>query len=124
VIAIIGDGGFQMNIQELGVVAQEKLPVKIVILNNSYLGMVRQWQELFFEERYSCTELSNPDFIKIAEGYGIEASKVTDRQQLDKAFMNMLKATGPYVLEIVVEKHGKVFPMVPAGAGVGDVRLS
>ncbi len=84
VIAVIGDGGFQMNIQELGVIAQENLPVKIFILNNDYLGMVRQWQELFFEQRYSFTELKNPDFIKIAEGYGIQAQRVENRDQLDQ----------------------------------------
>lgn len=123
VIAIIGDGGFQMNIQELGVVAQENLPLKIVILNNGYLGMVRQWQELFFEQRYSFTELKNPDFIKIAEGYGIPAQLVKHRSQLDQALNDMLNAKSPYLLEVAVEKQENVFPMVPAGCGVGEVRL-
>jgi acetolactate synthase I/II/III large subunit len=123
VIAVIGDGGFQMNIQELGVIAQEKLPVKMVILNNQYLGMVRQWQELFFDGRYSCTELHNPDFIKIAEGYGIRARKVTERAHLHEALDEMLAAEEAYLLEIVVEKQHKVFPMVPSGASVSDIRL-
>jgi acetolactate synthase-1/2/3 large subunit len=124
VIAIIGDGGFQMSIQELGVIAQEDLPVKIIILNNEYLGMVRQWQELFFEERYSFTKLKNPDFIKIAEGYGIEGRRVTERSELDHALTTLLEAKHPYLLEVLVETHGKVFPMVPTGASVGEIRLS
>lgn len=123
VIAVIGDGGFQMNIQELGVISQEHLPVKIVILNNQYLGMVRQWQELFFESRYSCTEMHNPDFVKIAEGYGIRARKVVDRSQLNEALDEMLEAKEAYLLEIVVEKQHKVFPMIPSGASVSEVRL-
>jgi acetolactate synthase-1/2/3 large subunit len=124
VIAIIGDGGFQMNIQELGVIVQENLPIKIVLLNNGYLGMVRQWQELFFDARYSFTELKNPDFIKIADGYGIQARRVQNREQLEKAINQMLNAKEPYLLEVVVEKQGNVFPMVPSGAGVDEVRLS
>jgi acetolactate synthase-1/2/3 large subunit len=124
VIAIIGDGGFQMNIQELGVVAQENLPVKIIILNNGYLGMVRQWQELFFEERYSFTELKNPDFVKVAEGYAIPAQRVTERSDLSHALDDLLTADGPYLLEVVVKQQENVFPMIPAGAGVGDIRLS
>ncbi len=124
VIAIIGDGGFQMNIQELGVVAQENLPIKMVILNNGYLGMVRQWQELFFEKRYSFTELKNPDFIKIAEGYGIPGKVVRVRSELAAALDEMLHAKTPYLLEIIVEKQENVFPMVPAGCGVSDVRLT
>ncbi len=124
VIAIIGDGGFQMTIQELAVIAQEKLPVKIVILNNGYLGMVRQWQELFFERRYSFTELNNPDFIKIAEAYGIKARKVAERSQLLTMINEMLETDEPYLLEVVVEREENVFPMMPSGAGVGEVRLS
>lgn len=124
VIAIIGDGGFQMNIQELGVVAQENLPVKIIILNNGYLGMVRQWQELFFEERYSFTELKNPDFVKVAEGYAIPAQRVTERTHLREVLDVFLNAEGPYLLEVVVEQQENVFPMIPAGAGVADIRLS
>ncbi|MGL4539451.1 MAG: biosynthetic-type acetolactate synthase large subunit [Candidatus Rhabdochlamydia sp.] len=123
VVAIVGDGGFQMNIQELGVISQEHLPVKIIILNNQYLGMVRQWQELFFECRYSCTEMHNPDFIKISEGYGILARKVVDRSELNGALDEMLEAREAYLLEIVVEKQHKVFPMIPSGASVSEVRL-
>ncbi|MFT3742265.1 MAG: biosynthetic-type acetolactate synthase large subunit [Gammaproteobacteria bacterium] len=124
VIAIIGDGGFQMNIQELGVIAQENLPVKIVILNNSHLGMVRQWQELFFEERYSFVQLKNPDFVKIAEGYGIAGQRVSDGTELDAALETLLNYPGPYLLEIMVEMEENIFPMIPAGCGVGEIRLS
>lgn len=124
VIAIIGDGGFQMNIQELGVLAQENLPVKIIILNNSHLGMVRQWQELFFAERYSFVELKNPDFIKIAEGYGISGRKVENREQLPTALDELLNIDKPYLLEVIVENQENIFPMIPSGAGVGDIRLS
>ena len=123
-IAIIGDGGFQMNIQELAVLAQEGLNVKILILNNEYLGMVRQWQELFFEQRYSFTELMNPNFVKIAEAYSIPAMRVSEEADLDKALETMLNADSSFLLEVMVEKQGKVFPMVPAGCGVGEIRLS
>ena len=124
VIAIIGDGGFQMNIQELGVIAQENLAVKIVILNNSHLGMVRQWQELFFSERYSFVQLKNPNFVKIAEGYDIKAHKVADSDDLSAALDEMLNFDGPYLLEVVVEMEENIFPMVPSGCGVGEIRLS
>ncbi|WP_058442818.1 biosynthetic-type acetolactate synthase large subunit [Legionella brunensis] len=124
VVAVIGDGGFQMTIQELGVINQEHLAVKIIILNNSYLGMVRQWQELFFEERYSCTSLQNPDFIKIAAGYGIRARRVESREQLEQAIDEMLASKEAYLLDIVVEQHSVVFPIIPSGAGVDEVRLS
>ena len=123
VIAVIGDGGFQMTLQELGVVSQEKLPVKILILNNQYLGMVRQWQELFFEERYSFTAMHNPDFVKIAEAYGIRARKVTDRKDLSDALTEMLESKEAYLLEVVVEKQHNVFPMIPPGASACEVRL-
>lgn len=123
VVAIVGDGGFQMNIQELGVIAQEKLPVKMIILNNQYLGMVRQWQELFFEGRYSMTEMHNPDFVMIAKGYGIRSSKVVERADLNAALDEMLAAEEAYVLEILVEKQGNVFPMIPSGASVSEIRL-
>ncbi len=123
VIAVIGDGGFQMTMQELGVVSQEKLPVKIVILNNQYLGMVRQWQEMFFEGRYSFTKMQNPDFIKIAEGYGIRARKVTDRAELEEAIEEMLASKEAFLLEVVVENQHKVFPMLAPGDAVSDVRL-
>lgn len=123
VVAIIGDGCFQMTLQELGTIAQSKLPVKIVILNNNYLGMVRQWQELFFENRYSFVELENPDFVTIAKGFGITGTKITDREFLDDAVNIMLASTTPYLLEIIVEKEQNVFPMVPAGAAVDEIRL-
>lgn len=124
IIAVIGDGGFQMNIQELGVLAQEGLNIKILILNNEYLGMVRQWQEMFFEKRYSFTEMLNPNFVKIAEAYSIPAMRVSAAADLDAALETMLNAKNSFLLEVMVEKQGKVFPMVPAGCGVGEIRLS
>ena len=123
VIIIVGDGGFQMNIQELAVLTQENLCVKIIILNNEYLGMVRQWQELFFEKRYSFTDLVNPDFIKIAEAYSIPALRVEDESELSNGLDALLKAETSFLLEVMVEKQGKVFPMVAAGTGVSDIRL-
>lgn len=123
VVAVIGDGGFQMTIQELGTIAQNKLPVKIVLLNNNFLGMVRQWQQLFFEKRYSFTELSNPDFLMITKGFGIEGQKVTSRDNLDTAIQEMIDHNGPYLLEVVVEKEDNVFPMVPSGASVSHILL-
>lgn len=123
VIAIIGDGGFQMTLQELGTIWQSGLDVKIVILNNNFLGMVRQWQQLFFDKRYSFTELKNPDFIKISEGFGIEALKVTERENLDDAIKTMLKHDGSFLLEVVCEKESNVFPMIPSGCAVDEIRL-
>lgn len=124
VIAVIGDGGYQMTIQELGTIFQNKTGVKIVVLNNEFLGMVRQWQELFFENRYASTEMTNPDFVKIAEGYHIPATRVTDRANLADAVKTMLETDGPYFLEVCVEKENNVFPMIPTGASVSDIRLS
>jgi len=123
VVAVIGDGGYQMTIQELGTIMQYKIPVKILVLNNNFLGMVRQWQELFHGKRYSFTEMDNPDFVKIAEAYSIEANKVTKREDLASALHDMLRATGPYFLEALVGKEDNVFPMVPAGASVSDILL-
>jgi acetolactate synthase-1/2/3 large subunit len=123
VIAIAGDGGIQMTLQELGTISQYNIPVKIVILNNHFLGMVRQWQQLFFEKRYSFTEMTNPDFPKIAEGFGIDSEKVSERADLDKAINKMLASGGPYLLEIEVEKEDNVFPMVPSGESVTNIRL-
>ncbi len=123
VIAVIGDGGFQMTIQELGTIAQNKLPVKIIILNNNFLGMVRQWQQLFFKKRYSFTELQNPDFIMISKGFGIEGHKVEVREDLEESIQKMIDHPGPYVLEVVIEKEDNVFPMVPSGASVSEVIL-
>jgi acetolactate synthase-1/2/3 large subunit len=123
VVAIIGDGGFQMTIQELGTIAQYKLPVKIILLNNQFLGMVRQWQELFFESRYANTGLYNPDFSRISEGFGVPAKKITDRADLDSALDELLATEGPGLLEVEVQKEGNIFPMVPAGATISDIRL-
>jgi acetolactate synthase-1/2/3 large subunit len=123
VVSISGDGGFQMTIQELGTISQYKLPVKMILLNNQFLGMVRQWQELFYDKRYASTGLTNPDFGKISEGFGVPAMKVTERQDLDKALDDLLAIEGPCLLEIEVRQEGNVFPMVPAGASVSDIRL-
>ena len=123
VVAIIGDGGYQMTIQELGVIFQHKLPVKIVVLNNDHLGMVRQWQELFFESRYASTVMTNPDFVKIAEGYHIKAKRVVERGELKAAIAEMIASVDPYFLEVKVEREDNVFPMVPSGASVSDIRL-
>lgn len=124
VVAIIGDGGFQMTIQELGTIFQTKVPVKIVVLNNEFLGMVRQWQQLFFDKRYASTEMINPNFIAIAEGYYIKAKKVTKREDLDAAVAEMMASKESYFLEVMVEKENNVFPMIPTGASVSDIRLS
>ena len=124
VICVVGDGGIQMTIQELGTIKQTKAPVKIVLLNNNYLGMVRQWQQMFFDKRYSFTELDNPDFIMLAEAYGIKAQKVSDRADLQEAVEDMLIHDGPYFLEVVVEKEDNVFPMIATGCSVEEVRLS
>jgi len=123
VVAVIGDGGYQMTIQELGSIFQNKVPVKIVVLNNEFLGMVRQWQQLFFEKRYASTEMVNPNFVAIAQGYYIEAKKVTKREDLASAVKEMIDSDAPYFLEVCVEKEGNVFPMVPSGASVSDIRL-
>ena len=124
VVAIIGDGGYQMTIQELGTIFQQQVPVKIVVLNNEFLGMVRQWQQLFFDKRYASTEMTNPNFIAIAEGYYIKARKVTKRVELAEAVKEMIASKESYFLEVCVEKEDNVFPMIPAGASVSDVRLS
>lgn len=123
VVAVIGDGGFQMTIQELGTIAQNKLPIKIIVLNNNFLGMVRQWQQMFFDRRYSFTELHNPDFITIAKGFGIEGHKVEVRDDLETGINKMIEHRGPYLLEVIIEKEDNVFPMVPTGASVSDIVL-
>jgi acetolactate synthase I/II/III large subunit len=123
VVAVIGDGGYQMTVQELGTIMQYKIPVKILVLNNSFLGMVRQWQQLFHEKRYSFTEMVNPNFVKLAEAYDIPARKVEKREDLVDALQEMLQTRGPYFLEAVVGKEDNVFPMVPAGGCVSDVLL-
>jgi acetolactate synthase I/II/III large subunit len=124
VVAIIGDGGFQMNIQELGTIFQSQVPVKIVVMNNEFLGMVRQWQELFFDNRYASTKMINPNFIAIAEGYHIKSKKVINREDLDAAVAEMMASKDSYFLEVMVEKENNVFPMIPTGASVSDMRLS
>lgn len=123
VVAIIGDGGYQMTIQELGTIFQNKTPVKIVVLNNDHLGMVRQWQELFFESRYASTVMSNPDFVKIAEGYDITSKRVSERKDLQAAVKEMMASKEAFFLEVKVEKEDNVFPMIPSGASVSDIRL-
>ncbi|HDZ04778.1 hypothetical protein LCGC14_0198430 [marine sediment metagenome] len=123
VVAIIGDGGYQMTIQELGVIFQHRVPVKIVVLNNEHLGMVRQWQELFFEKRYASTVMVNPDFVKIAEGYSIEAKRISERKDLKSTIQKMMASKEPYFLEVKVQQEDNVFPMIPSGASVSDVRL-
>ena len=124
VIAVIGDGGYQMTIQELGTIFQTQVPVKVVVLNNDFLGMVRQWQQLFFDKRYASTEMINPDFVTIAKGYYLDSERVNERKDLRPAVERMIKSKKPYVLEICVEKEDNVFPMIPSGASVSDVRLS
>ncbi|MEL7145034.1 MAG: thiamine pyrophosphate-dependent enzyme, partial [Bacteroidota bacterium] len=123
VIAIIGDGGFQMTLQELGAIFQTQAAVKVIILNNQFLGMVRQWQQLFFDKRYSSTEMVNPDFVSIAAGFGIKGKSVDQRENLDQAVEEMFAHPGAFLLEVMVEKEDNVFPMVPTGASVSDVRL-
>jgi acetolactate synthase I/II/III large subunit len=123
VVMYSGDGGFQMTIQELGTILQENIGVKMVVLNNHFLGMVRQWQEMFFEERYSFTKMKNPDFIAIAKAYGIDGTEVLERKELDAAIADMLKDDKPYLLVVNVEMKGMVYPMVPAGGTVTNILL-
>ncbi len=123
VVSISGDGGYQMTIQELGTIFQQKAAVKVVVLNNDFLGMVRQWQQLFFDKRYAPTEMVNPNFVAIAEGYYIKAKKVTKREELADAVKEMMESKEAYFLEVCVEKEDNVFPMIPTGASVSDIRL-
>ena len=123
VVAVIGDGGYQMTIQELGTIYQQQIAVKIVVLNNDFLGMVRQWQQLFFDKRYASTEMVNPDFVTIAQGFRIKAKRVEKREELDAAVKEMMASKEPYFLEVCVEKEDNVFPMIPSGASVSDIRL-
>ena len=123
VVSISGDGGYQMTIQELGTIFQQKAAVKVVVLNNDFLGMVRQWQQLFFDKRYASTEMVNPNFVAIAEGYYIKAKKVTKREELADAVKEMMESKEAYFLEVCVEKEDNVFPMIPTGASVSDMRL-
>ncbi|MCD6597720.1 MAG: biosynthetic-type acetolactate synthase large subunit [Bacteroidales bacterium] len=123
VIGFTGDGGIQMTIQEFGTILQYKVPVKVVILNNSFLGMVRQWQDMFFDKRYASTELVNPDFIKIASGYGIAGKRVEERKDLSGSIDEMLAKKGAYILEVAVEKEGNIFPMIEPGSSVSEIKL-
>jgi len=124
VVAIIGDGGFQMTLQELATIHQTQCNIKIIILNNEFLGMVRQWQQLFFDKRYSSTQMINPDFVQIAKGFFIEAKSVSERENLSSAVEEMFQHDGAYLLEVKVEKEHNVFPMIPSGRGVDEIRLA
>ncbi|MCX6316286.1 MAG: biosynthetic-type acetolactate synthase large subunit [Bacteroidetes bacterium] len=123
VVAVIGDGGFQMTIQELGTIMQSGANVKIIILNNQFLGMVRQWQQLFHDKRYSFVDIASPDFVMVAKGYSIEGRKVSERAELKVALQQMMKHPGSYLLEVMVGKEDNVFPMVPQGCSVSEIRL-
>jgi len=124
VIAFIGDGGFQMTIQELGTILHFGMAVKLVILNNGFLGMVRQWQDMFFSKRYASTELVNPDFVTIAKAYGIPAGTVSEREDLKKSLEEMLNAAGPYILEVKIDREANVLPMIEPGASVSEITLT
>jgi len=123
VVAIIGDGGFQMTLQELGTIMQFGVDVKILILNNNFLGMVRQWQQLFHDRRYSSVDIESPDFVALARAYRIEGASVSRREDLAGAVHHMMAHQGPYLLEVMVGKENNVFPMVPQGCGVAEIRL-
>ena len=123
VIAVLGDGGFQMTMQELATIYQTQTKVKVLLLNNEFLGMVRQWQQLFFDKRYSSTEMINPDFQQVVKGFHIPTKKVTEREFLDEAIEEFINYDGAYFLEVMVGKENNVFPMVPSGAGVAEIRL-
>lgn len=123
VVAIIGDGGIQMTIQELGTIMQYGIDIKIMILNNRFLGMVRQWQQLFHEKRYSFVDIESPDFVTVAKGYRIEGNSISKREDLKNALETMINHKGAYLLEVMVGKENNVFPMVPQGCGVGEIRL-
>jgi acetolactate synthase-1/2/3 large subunit len=122
-VAIIGDGGFQMTIQELGTIMQSEIDVKIMILNNQFLGMVRQWQQLFHDKRYSFVDIASPDFVQVAKGYKIPGQSVSKREDLKKAITEMLNTKGAYLLEVMTGKENNVFPMVPQGCSVAEIRL-
>lgn len=124
VVAIIGDGGFQMTLQELGTILQSDVDIKIIILNNRFLGMVRQWQQMFFEKRYSFTEMVSPDFVALAKAYSIEATKIEARTDLKESLLKMLNHNGSYLVEVMVAKEENVFPMMTTGASVSEVRLN
>lgn len=123
VIAVMGDGGFQMTLQELGTISENNIGIKMIVLNNHFLGMVRQWQQLFFDKRYSFTDITGPDLVKLGDAYGIPAQRVKEHKDIAGAIDTMLRHKGPFLLEVEVEKEENVFPMVPAGAGVSDMIL-
>ena len=123
VVAIIGDGGIQMTIQEFGTIMQSNVGVKILILNNRFLGMVRQWQQLFHERRYSFVDIQSPDYVQVAKGYSIAGRSVEQRSELRDALKEMIDHPGAFLLEVMVGKENNVFPMVTQGSGVGDIRL-
>ena len=123
VVAVIGDGGFQMTIQELGTIMQSGVDLKILILNNQFLGMVRQWQQLFHDKRYSFVDIESPDYVQVAKGYGIRGNKVEKRGHLKQSLTDMLNHHGAYLLEVMVGKEDNVFPMVPQGCSVAEIRL-
>jgi acetolactate synthase-1/2/3 large subunit len=124
VVAVIGDGGFQMTLQELGTIMQFKPNVKILILNNQFLGMVRQWQQLFNEKRYSFVDITSPDFVQVAKGFGIAGKSISKREEIKSALKEMLQYDGSFLLEVMVGKENNVFPMVPQGRGVSEIVLS
>jgi acetolactate synthase-1/2/3 large subunit len=123
VVAIIGDGGFQMTLQELGTIMQAQVSVKMLILNNRFLGMVRQWQQLFHDKRYSFVDIQSPNYVQLVKAYGIEGNSVDDRQHLKEALQQMLDCKESYLLEVMVGKEDNVFPMVPQGCSVSEIRL-
>jgi acetolactate synthase-1/2/3 large subunit len=123
VCLFVGDGGFQMTIQELGTIMEQGAPVKIVLLNNNFLGNVRQWQEMFFSHRYSFTPMNNPDYELIAQGYGIPTKTVVEREGLDAAIQEMLSTPGPYLLQCAIKEEDNVLPMTPPGANVDEMLL-
>ena len=124
VVAFLGDGGFQMTIQELGTILHYKIPVKIIVLNNEFLGMVRQWQDMFFSKRYASTKMVNPDFVAIAKGYNIPGNRVYERKDLKDSITEMLAAEGPFLLEVSIDEEANILPMVEPGASVSDVTLT
>ncbi|MDL2213918.1 thiamine pyrophosphate-dependent enzyme, partial [Bacteroides sp. OttesenSCG-928-N06] len=123
ICSFMGDGGLQMNIQELGTVMEQKAPVKVILLNNNFLGNVRQWQAMFFNRRYSFTPMVNPDYMKIAEAYGIPSRRVMKREELQEAIREMLDSDGPFILEACVIEEGNVLPMTPPGCSINQMLL-
>jgi acetolactate synthase-1/2/3 large subunit len=121
--AICGDGGFQMTIQELATVVQENVAVKLAIINNGFLGMVRQWQDLFYQRRYVATRLSGPDFVKVADAYGIPGTRVTDKVQVVPAIQRAMDHDGPFLIDFQVEQEENVYPMVNPGSSLAEMQM-